>query len=43
MCQHPDLSVINPDATDMITGSRRAKATIAFFYSAASRPASPKL
>jgi hypothetical protein len=28
MCQHSDLSVINPDA---ITGSRRAKATIAFF------------
>jgi hypothetical protein len=31
MCQHPDLSIINPDAMHMITGSRRAKATIAFF------------
>jgi hypothetical protein len=31
MCQHPELSAINPDAVHMITGDRRAKATIAFF------------
>ena len=31
MCPAPDLSVINPDAMHMITGSRRANGTIAFF------------